>query len=187
MTTTLAKFSFAPRHRRALSAALALLVLVPLMTLGNAGAANAWSCGTAPASSLDYWDPSGPQTISQNYSCGSHSGTDYARGATAWRFGAVQAGTVIAVNNTVNSCHGRYVVIAHPDGIKTAYAHLSSISVTLNQQVSKGQIIAYAGSSGIASASCPISGVHLHLSMTTNWTGWSTSTFFDPAAFLATH
>ncbi len=186
MTITIDKSS-PSRIRRTVSGLLAIVVLVPLMTLGSAAAANAWGCGTAPASSLDYWDPSGPTTISQNYACGSHSGTDYYRGATAWRFGAIQAGTVIAVNNTVNSCHGRYIVIAHPDGIESAYAHLSSISVSLNQQVNRGQIVAYAGSSGIVSASCPISATHLHLSLTGNWTGWSTSSFFNPATFLASH
>jgi len=52
--------------------------------------------------------------------------------------------------------YGNYIRILHPNGVVTLYAHLSKISVSLNQQVNQGQIVGYMGATGNAT------GCHLH-------------------------
>jgi murein DD-endopeptidase MepM/ murein hydrolase activator NlpD len=54
------------------------------------------------------------------------------------------------------SGYGREVVIDHGYGIKTCYGHLSGFAVTEGQQVTRGQIIGYVGTSGRST------GPHLH-------------------------
>jgi murein DD-endopeptidase MepM/ murein hydrolase activator NlpD len=51
---------------------------------------------------------------------------------------------------------GRLVVVRHPDGVRTLYAHLASIAVHVGQEVSGGAILGRVGSSGNAT------GPHLH-------------------------
>ena len=52
--------------------------------------------------------------------------------------------------------YGRTIVIAHPGGMKTLYAHLSRIIVQNGQYVKQGQLIAASGNSGRST------GAHLH-------------------------
>lgn len=52
--------------------------------------------------------------------------------------------------------YGNYVMIVHADGYATLYAHLSSINVSADQFVSRGQVIGYSGSTGLST------GPHLH-------------------------
>jgi murein DD-endopeptidase MepM/ murein hydrolase activator NlpD len=54
------------------------------------------------------------------------------------------------------SGYGREVIINHGFGIKTCYGHLSGFAVTEGQQVTRGQIIGYVGTSGRST------GPHLH-------------------------
>ncbi len=51
---------------------------------------------------------------------------------------------------------GKTVTVYHRDGISTLYAHLSKAIVKKGQEVTKGQIIGYVGTSGITTGS------HLH-------------------------
>jgi len=53
--------------------------------------------------------------------------------------------------------HGKTLVVRHPNGLETIYAHLSSFLVKENQMVKKGQAIAKGGITGNARGS------HLHL------------------------
>jgi peptidoglycan hydrolase-like protein with peptidoglycan-binding domain len=51
---------------------------------------------------------------------------------------------------------GKLVVVAHSDGVRTMYAHLSKISVRVGQAVSTGDVVGLVGATGDAT------GPHLH-------------------------
>ncbi len=57
---------------------------------------------------------------------------------------------------------GNYIVIEHPGGISTLYAHCSALYVGAGQQVAQGQNIAAVGSTGNST------GNHLHLELSVN-------------------
>lgn len=70
---------------------------------------------------------------------------------------ASASGKVIrAKNYGWNSGYGHYVMIEHPNGTKTLYAHANKVVVSLGQYVTQGQIIAYSGTTGHST------GPHLH-------------------------
>ncbi|NMH89555.1 M23 family metallopeptidase [Flavivirga algicola] len=53
--------------------------------------------------------------------------------------------------------HGKTVIVRHPNGLETVYAHLSKYAVKANDIVEKGELLGYGGRSGNARGS------HLHL------------------------
>lgn len=55
-----------------------------------------------------------------------------------------------------NGGYGHHVVIEHDNGTQTLYAHLSSVSVTVGDEVTKGEKIALSGNTGRST------GPHLH-------------------------
>ncbi len=78
---------------------------------------------------------------------------------------AALGGVVLGTGNTDlahdskgNQCwsFGKWVMIAHPNGINTLYSHLSEIDVSKGQSVATGQVIGYSGMTGYAT------GPHLH-------------------------
>ena len=76
---------------------------------------------------------------------------------------AAASGVVVQVisgcKEGARSCGGRYgnhIVIEHPNGTKTRYAHLSKTSVSVGQEVSQGQKIGALGNTGSST------GPHLH-------------------------
>jgi murein DD-endopeptidase MepM/ murein hydrolase activator NlpD len=77
---------------------------------------------------------------------------------------ASQAGVVVHVTNSCGPISswgcgggfGNYVTVSHAGGMATIYAHLSSVSVGLGQQVGAGQAIGAVGNSGNSY------GPHLH-------------------------
>jgi hypothetical protein len=69
---------------------------------------------------------------------------------------AAAAGRVTRVANTGSTSYGRWIEISHGNGYTTRYAHLSSQSVSVNQQVSQGQKIGAVGNTGGST------GAHLH-------------------------
>lgn len=52
--------------------------------------------------------------------------------------------------------HGKYVRIEHSGGLGSGYGHMSRIAVKAGQQVRRGQVIGYVGSTGLST------GPHLH-------------------------
>ena len=71
---------------------------------------------------------------------------------------AAAAGTVIVAkdNGAWNGGYGNYVVIAHPNGTETLYAHMSVVLASPGVTVSQGQTIGRVGRTGMAT------GDHLH-------------------------
>jgi murein DD-endopeptidase MepM/ murein hydrolase activator NlpD len=75
---------------------------------------------------------------------------------------AATSGRVIFAGGDPCCSYGLYVVIMSPSGIETLYAHLSSISVSVGQQVSQGQVIGNGGCTGYCT------GNHLHFEVIDN-------------------
>jgi len=71
---------------------------------------------------------------------------------------ASAAGTVILAksNGAWNGGYGNYVIISHPNGTQTLYAHASKILVSAGQQVAQGEMIAKIGVTG------ETTGPHVH-------------------------
>ena len=101
---------------------------------------------------------------------------------------ASQGGTVIAVssscthdypkNSRNEACgcggnYGNYVLILHDSTYSTMYAHLSSVSVSVGDYVSQGQVIGYIGNTGFST------GAHLHFEVRVN--GWAQ----DPMLYVS--
>lgn len=69
---------------------------------------------------------------------------------------ASAAGRVILARNGYNGGFGNLVIISHPNGTETLYAHQSKIATSTGAEVSQGEIIGYVGSTGRST------GPHLH-------------------------
>jgi len=82
-----------------------------------------------------------------------HTGVDVATPSGA-SIVAVNAGKVIKAG--YNGAYGNHIIIDHGGGVATLYAHASSLSVSVGQQVTRGQQIMKAGSTGYST------GPHLH-------------------------
>lgn len=90
-----------------------------------------------------------------------HTGVDWAA-----RTGTpiVAAGNGIVEKADWSSGYGRYTVIRHANGYKSAYAHQSAFAKDLKEgmKVKQGQIIGYVGSTGLST------GPHLHYEIIVN-------------------
>lgn len=86
-----------------------------------------------------------------------YNGVDLAGVAVGTPVIAAAAGSVIISKSSGwNGGYGSYVVIKHPNGTQTLYAHLSSVAVAVGQNVAKGAKVGGMGNSGRST------GPHLH-------------------------
>lgn len=69
---------------------------------------------------------------------------------------AAASGKVIISRTGWNGGYGNYVVISHPNGTQTLYAHNSGNIVYVGQEVVQGQVIGYVGNTGRST------GPHVH-------------------------
>lgn len=110
-----------------------------------------------------------------------HNGIDLANGGGSQIF-ASQEGEVVQAGPEHFSWFGNYVVIKHPDGLYTGYAHLSQINVKVGQKVTQGQLIGLEGDTG------PVTGPHLHFQVMKSYSnGWPVggeSDFMNPREFV---
>lgn len=103
-----------------------------------------------------------PFAQSGAYSGKGHNGIDF---GSPEGTGVVSAlsGVVEAIGNTdtIAGCYsyGKWVLIRHPNGLTTLYAHLSHISVSQGEAVPTGGVIGYSGNTGYST------GPHLHFTV----------------------
>jgi murein DD-endopeptidase MepM/ murein hydrolase activator NlpD len=99
-----------------------------------------------------------------------HRGVDL-RAAYGEPIGAADAGTVVFAGDQRG--YGQTVVVEHANGVRTRYAHLSSLMTEAGAEVKAGEAIGRAGRSGRAT------GTHLHFEVTQDGRP------VDPHAFVA--
>jgi murein DD-endopeptidase MepM/ murein hydrolase activator NlpD len=99
-----------------------------------------------------------------------HNGIDLAnRIGTPIR--AAASGRVVHIESQIGN-YGRFVIVRHPDGFQTLYAHLQDFSVRTGQYVDRGQVLGSMGNTGRST------GPHLHFSVIHN------GTFVNPLRYL---
>ncbi|MEW5352060.1 MULTISPECIES: M23 family metallopeptidase [unclassified Streptomyces] len=117
----------------------------------------------------------GYKTGGSLWSSGSHTGVDF-HAASGTTVHAVGVGTVVETG--WGGAYGNQIVIRMADGMYTQYGHLSSIGVTVGQQVVAGQQIGVSGATG------NVTGPHLHFEARTTPDYGSD---VDPVAYLRQH
>jgi murein DD-endopeptidase MepM/ murein hydrolase activator NlpD len=99
-----------------------------------------------------------------------HNGIDVAnRIGTPIR--AAASGRVVHVESQIGN-YGRFVIVRHPDGFQTLYAHLNDFSVRTGEYVDRGEVLGVMGNTGRST------GPHLHFSVIHN------GTFVNPLRYL---
>lgn len=96
------------------------------------------------------------------YVSGTHNGVDF-RASRGTPVKSVLSGIVEGTGNTdeQKGCYsyGKWILIKHPNGLSSLYAHLDLIKVSAGQTVTTGEIIGYSGQTGYST------GPHLHLTL----------------------
>ncbi|WP_371801574.1 peptidoglycan DD-metalloendopeptidase family protein (plasmid) [Streptomyces sp. NBC_01732] len=122
--------------------------------------------GTEPGSSGDWSLPvKAPlgtpyHKAGSMWSSGYHTGIDFAvPPGTALH--SIGPGKVVEKTGP-GGPYGNQIVIRHPDGMYSQYAHMSKVKVSVGQSVSGGQVIGLSGDTG------NVSGPHLHLEIRTS-------------------
>lgn len=135
---------------------------------GNAPPSNAaWQC---PVPYYTLTSPFGMRTHPVLGYKRMHNGIDMAC-ASGTPIYATRAGTVTVASYQAGGA-GNYVSINHGDGFSSIYMHMTHYIVYAGQQVSKGQVIGYVGSTGIST------GPHLHFGI--SYAG----TYVNPLAYI---
>ena len=103
-----------------------------------------------------------------------HLGMDFADAVGTPIFAAENGEVIASMGSAQSGGFGEYIVIKHPDGNYTGYAHLSERMKVQGANVSKGQQIGKMGSTGNSTGS------HLHFSVGSALWG----PYQDPAPYL---
>lgn len=100
--------------------------------------------------------------LSGAYSGSAHNGVDLGA-PVGTKIYAPLSGTVRNTGNTdlVPGCYswGQWVLIDHPNGLSSMFAHMSAISVAPGQKVTTGDVVGYVGNTGYST------GPHLHYTL----------------------
>lgn len=103
--------------------------------------------------SADVHDCFGPRLLPSGYDF--HAGIDI-KGSMGSPIYSALSGEVVDIDYyTGTESHGNAITVKHSEGVYTSYLHLSSIEVTLHQQIEIGQEIGKMGNTGANST-------HLH-------------------------
>ncbi|MEU2285353.1 M23 family metallopeptidase [Streptomyces sp. NPDC013178] len=108
------------------------------------------------------------------WSSGYHTGLDFAA-PTGTLIKAVHSGTITSAG--WDGSYGYKTVLTLDDGTEIWFAHQSSISVSVGQKVSTGEVIGRVGATG------NVTGAHLHLEVHPG----GSSSGIDPGAWLREH
>lgn len=123
-----------------------------------------------------------PVPSSGRITCGFGNRTSPTAGASSYHQGidvgaasgsnivATKSGTVVTAS--YSSGAGNYVMIYHGDGVYSVYMHCSKLLVSVGQSVSRGDVIALVGSTGIST------GPHLHFAISMN------GSYVDPQKYV---
>lgn len=133
--------------------------VVPTIWRANSGAnrsvnAGCDTSGVNVMGSGSFLWPADNHSISGNDFWSGHLGIDISAGMGANVYAADSGVVVYAAG--IGGGYGNMIMIDHGNGYHTLYAHLSAFMVRCGQGVSRGQLIAYAGSTGNST------GPHLH-------------------------
>jgi murein DD-endopeptidase MepM/ murein hydrolase activator NlpD len=85
-----------------------------------------------------------------------YNGVDMAAPVGTAILAAADGNVIVAKRGGYNGGYGSYVVIQHDNGSQTLYAHASSVSVSVGERVSRGEVIGGVGNTGRST------GAHLH-------------------------
>ena len=111
-----------------------------------------------------------------------HGGLDisgHTSGRTGPEIHAAMAGKVVIANvGGWGGGYGTYVVLQHSNGYFTLYGHMSSIGVTVGQELTAGQQIGIMGTTGNST------GVHLHFEVRYGGKNVWSSTKLNPMYFF---
>lgn len=121
--------------------------------------------GTRTVASTKVWGTTGPSYPGyyirptrgvKSQALHGHNGVDIANTVGTPIYAAAEGRVILVLGNGWNGGYGSYIVINHPNGTQTLYAHLSKTNVLVGDYVSQGQIIAKMGNTGKSTGS------HLH-------------------------
>ncbi|MBI1999215.1 MAG: peptidoglycan DD-metalloendopeptidase family protein [Parcubacteria group bacterium] len=85
-----------------------------------------------------------------------YNGVDFAAAYGTPVAAAAEGAVIVSRPEGWNGGYGQYVVVSHPNGTQTLYAHLGAVAVSAGSYVARGQTIGYSGSTGKST------GPHLH-------------------------
>lgn len=114
-----------------------------------------WPCPSSTRITSDYGPRTSPTAGASSYHRGIDIGASYGADIVA-----AADGTVIFAG--YSSSAGNYITVSHGGGLYTVYMHCSSLIASNGQSVSRGQVIAKVGSTGIST------GNHLHFGVSVN-------------------
>lgn len=87
-----------------------------------------------------------------------HNGIDIAASAGTSIYVA-DSGEVVGVGDNGRYAYGKWIAINHKNGLVTLYAHLSLQAVSVGQDVARGELVGYMGSTGFSTGS------HVHFTV----------------------
>jgi murein DD-endopeptidase MepM/ murein hydrolase activator NlpD len=115
-------------------------VVTILIVVSHAG------CAAGPVRILsEFGDTRGPEGYPRQD--GPHRGVDIAA-VVGTAVIAPADGKVIIARDQRDGC-GNLVMLSHPGGYRTVYCHLTSFTVSFGDEVKRGEIIGYTGTTGL--------------------------------------
>lgn len=126
-----------------------------------------WPCPSSSRITSGFGDRESPtEGASTN-----HKGVDIGASSGSAVVAAADGSVVIA---TYSASAGNYIMLSHGGGVYTVYMHLSSMSVSAGQTVSRGGTIGAVGSTGYST------GPHLHFGLRIN------GSYVNPLSYVST-